>query len=274
MPTLLLAVVTLGTSQGLPGLVLEAEERAPCLWLGGDGSGAMGTPGTPCAGVSLAGRGPAPPGVPQRLPSSCAPGATSTLPRFLLGYGTRGQAPGSSTGGPVSPAPQLVGVTAGRGLGGDPRCWGGAQHGRAASPAAHLVGNRDICRPAPCSHAAVVPHGCMLPGARGTLTAGPCTRVLQPCTLAHCSRALWVHPPHTPVSVTPTLAHSEGPLMLTPCTLAVQLRTHCLHTHTCAPLTRLQQCPRSSSCSHHCLVRTPLGHTSALHTRLARTSLY
>lgn len=164
---------------------------------------------------------------------------------------------------------------------------GGAQHGRAASPAARLVGNRDICRPAPCSHAAVVPRGCTLPRARGTLAAGPCTRVLQPCTLVPCSRALRVHPPPTPVSVTPTLAHSEGPLMLTPCTPhsaaphTLLARSHSCPSHTPAALPQVLVLLTPGPCAHtagsqQCPAHTPGSHKPLLvphtHTPPARAT--
>lgn len=137
VPTLLLAVVTLGTSQGLPGLVLEAEERALRLGLGGDGSGARGlwgslwppAPGPPAQGSAALAGVLHPLGSPSASPAPENPVPPALCLGFSLAMARGGRAPGSSTRRPVSPAPgrcpQLAGVTAGRGLSGDPRCWGG-----------------------------------------------------------------------------------------------------------------------------------------------------
>lgn len=72
VPTLLLSIVTSGISQGLPRLVLEAEERTLCPWLGREpwSSGVPSSPqpqdplGRAAAGRSPAGRGPASRGAP------------------------------------------------------------------------------------------------------------------------------------------------------------------------------------------------------------------
>lgn len=199
----------------------------------------MGTPRTPCAGVSLAGRGPAPPGVPQHLPSSCAPGATSTLPRFLLGYGTQGSGPReqhSGTSVPSTPA-----------RGGDRR--EGARRG----PAVLGGGAARPCRQ-PC---------CAFGGKQ---------RHLQACALlARCGGAARLHAPrgswhthsralHTRAAAVHTRTLQQGPAGAPPshsrisdphaCTLRGTPHAHPLHTRSAAPHTLLAH-------SHLCPAHTP-----------------